>query len=331
MSDSSEETFLKTGDEFRNSLRDGREVWYQGEIMEDVTTHPATSGGIDILAAAFDSQHDPETRDIVTYLREDGARISKAWMIPRTRDDLRSRRECIAFFAMQTFGVFGRQMDMIATTQVGMAAWEHLVRKNNPDYADNILSYITYAGENNIVLAGPVADPQGWRSRGSALGRRGIPLTDTERVQQEKENVDLHIDGKVLPGGLRVMKENDEGIWISGAKVVGSVAPQANEMLVSNLALPDPTPDSAFWLLVPVGSEGVRLVCREHVSMPGASPQDHPLASRGEEMDALVIFEDVFVPRWRICSYQWTEIGRHYGQIGALEHWHTLIKLLGQG
>src|SRR5262249_25275850 len=153
--------------------------------------------------------------------------------------------------------------------------------------ADNIRPYIAFAGENNLVLAGPVADPQGWRSRGSALGRRGIPLTDTQAVESARENTDLRIDGKVLPGGLRAVRETDDGIWISGAKVVGSLAPQANELLVSNLALPDPSPDSAFWLLVPVGSEGVRLVCREHVSMPGAFFQDHPLASRGEEMDAL--------------------------------------------
>jgi 4-hydroxyphenylacetate 3-monooxygenase len=322
-----EQTFLKTGDEFRATLRDGREVWYQGELVDDVTSHPATAGGIDILAAAFDAQHDPATRDVLTFVRDDGARVSKAWMVPRTKEDLYSRRECIEYLARQSFGVFGRQMDMIATTQVGMAAWEHLIRAHTPEYADNIGPYIAFAGENNVVLAGPVADPQGWRSRGSALGRRGIPLTDTQPVADERENTDLRIDGKVIPGGLRAVKQTEDGIWISGAKVVGSVAPQANELLVSNLALPDPTPDSAFWLLVPVGSDGIRLVCREHVSQPGAPFQDHPLASRGEEMDALVIFEEVFVPRWRICSLGWTEIGKHYGRIGALEHWHTLIKL----
>jgi 4-hydroxyphenylacetate 3-monooxygenase len=80
-------------------------------------------------------------------------------------------------------------------------------------------------------------------------------------------------------------------------------------------------------MLVPVNSEGVRLVCREATVHAGSSFQDHPIASLGEEMDSLVLFEDVFVPRWRICSYRWTDIGKHYGQIGALEHWHTLTRL----
>jgi 4-hydroxyphenylacetate 3-monooxygenase len=320
-------SFLRTGEEFKDSLRDGREVWYDGERVDDVTTHFATAGGIDLIARGYDAQHEPETQDVLTIIREDGARISKAWMVPRTKEDLKSRREAVEHLARSNFGIFGRQMDMIATTQVGMAAFEHLIREHSPDYANNIRPYIQWAGENNIMLAAPVADPQGWRTRGSALGRRGVPLFDTSDGGEAKSDVDLHIDGKVIPGALRVVKENDDGVWISGAKVVGSVAPQCNEMIVSNIALPDPTPEGAFWMLVPVGSEGVRLISREATVHSAASFHDHPIASLGEEIDALVIFEDVFVPRWRVCSYRWTDIGKYYGQIAALEHWHTLTKL----
>jgi 4-hydroxyphenylacetate 3-monooxygenase len=321
---------LMTGDRFRESLRDGREVWYKGERVEDVTTHPATSGGIDLLAAAYDAQHDPETHDTLTFEREDGARVSKAWMVPRTKEDLKRRRESVEFLAMQSFGIFGRQLDMIACTHVGMEAHKHLLREHNPEYADNITGTIQRAGERNALLAAPVADPQGWRSRGSALGRRGIPLFDEEKakgVDADGNALDLQVDGTVIPGSLRVVRQDSTGIWISGAKIVASVGPQAHDLLVSNLALPDPSPESSFWLLVPVSSPGVRLVCREMVSHPEAPFHDHPIASRGEEMDALAIFEDVYVERERICSLGWTELGRHYGQIGALEHWHTLARL----
>lgn len=37
------------------------------------------------------------------------------------------------------------------------------------------------ADEHNLILAATVADPQGWRSRGSALGRRSVPLFDETR------------------------------------------------------------------------------------------------------------------------------------------------------
>jgi 4-hydroxyphenylacetate 3-monooxygenase len=327
MSTVTQTSFLKGGEEYRRSLRDGREVWYQGQRIEDVTAHFATAGGVGLIARAYDEQHADESRDILTFVREDGARISKAWMVPRTREDLSSRRQAVEHLARSYFGVFGRQPDMIATTQIGMLAFEHLIREHSPRYADNIGEYVRWAAEQNIVLAAPVADPQGWRTRGSALGRRGIPLFDTSATTESTSNVDLRIDGKVIPGALRVVKEGADGVWISGAKVVASVAPQCHEMIVSNIALPDPTPEGAFWMLVPVNSSGVRLICREATVNHNSAFHDHPLASLGEEMDALVLFEDVFVPNWRIMSYRWTDIGKHYGQIGALEHWHTLTRL----
>ena len=264
----------------------------------------------------------------MTFEREDGARVSTAWMIPRSREDLRSRRACVEHLAKRTFGVFGRQMDMIATTQIGMVAMSELIRKHSPDYADHIAPYVDYAAEHNLMLSAPVADPQGWRSRGSALGRRGIPLVDETATEYSRtEAVDLHIDDKIIPGALRVMKEFEDGFVISGAKVVATVGPQAHEMIILNIALPDPTPEGSLWALVPVNSEGVRFICREAVSHPEARFYDHPVASRGEEMDALVILEDVFVPYWRVCSYRWTDLGKNYGDIGALEHWHTLTRM----
>ncbi len=319
---------LLDGEGYRQSLRDGRRVFYRGELIEDVTAHPATSGGIDLLAESYDAQFDPDLQDVLTFVRPDGARVSKAWLIPRSRDDLRSRRACVEHLARRTFGIFGRQMDMIATTQIGMAANLELIRRHSPDYAENILPYIDYAAEGNLILAAPVADPQGWRSRGSALGRRGVPLFDETKAALVRDGeLGLRRGDRVIPGALQVVRESDEGLWISGTKVVATVAPQGHEMVVSNIALPDPSPEGSLWALVPVGAEGVRLVCRETTAEPEASFHDHPIASRGDEADAVALFEEVFVPRWRVHSYRWTDIGKHYGDIGALEHWHTLTRI----
>jgi 4-hydroxyphenylacetate 3-monooxygenase len=322
-----ERTLLKTGEEYRAALRDGRDVWYLGERVADVTTHPATAGGVSLIAEAYDAHHEPAHREALTYVRDDGARVTKAWMIPRTREDLRRRRECVEHLARETFGVFGRQMDMIAATQVGMVAFDHLVREHCPAYAGHAATYVEWAAEQGIMLAAPLADPQGWRSRGSALGRRGIPLYDEEGEPGASALTLTLESGHRMPSTLGVVRTSAEGMWISGAKVVGSAAPQCQEMLVSNVALPDPTPDRSLWMLVPAGSEGVRLLCRESTARPGASRHDHPISSRGEEMDALVLFDEVFVPHWRICSYGWTGLSRRYGEIAALEHWHTLTRL----
>jgi len=52
---------IRTGEEYKASLRDGREVWMSGERVEDVTTHPMFKPLVDVRAHIYDMQHDPAT------------------------------------------------------------------------------------------------------------------------------------------------------------------------------------------------------------------------------------------------------------------------------
>jgi 4-hydroxyphenylacetate 3-monooxygenase len=325
-----ETSFLKSGEQYRESLRDGREVWFDGERVEDVTVHPALAGGIDILADMYDDQLRPETQELTTYVRDDGSRIGMGFVVPRSPEELRARRECAEHYFRKTFGVFGRQIDMIPTVDCGLIWLLPELRKHDPEHAENNLAYVNWAQENNVMQSAPVADPQGFRSRGSALGRRGTVLFSDERGDQPY-NVEADFlvveDGKRIANSLRVIDESDEGVVISGAKVVGSVAPQAHEITISNLTIPDPVPEAAIYCRVPANAPGVKMICREAVTRPDWSLQDHPLDARGEEMDCLVIYEEVFVPWWRVGMYRWTEFGPTYTRFGALEWWHTMTRL----
>jgi 4-hydroxyphenylacetate 3-monooxygenase len=313
-------TFLKSGEQYKESLRDGREVWYDGELVEDVTTHPAFAGGVDILADMYEDQVRPETHDVVSYDRENGDRVSMAFMVPRSPEDLRRRRECAEHYFKKTFGVFGRQIDMISTIDVGVVWLLPELREHDPEHAENNLGYLKWAQENNPLLSAPVADPQGHRSRGSALGRG-----DTAASGVDEDF--LVIDGKRIANTLRVIDTNDEGLVISGAKVVGSVAPQANELVVASLTVPDQVKESSIYAHVPANAPGVKMICREQVSMPGASRMDHPVDALGEEMDCLVIYEEVFIEWWRVGMYGWTDFVSQYRRFGALEWFHTLTRL----
>ena len=82
-----------------------------------------------------------------------GARVTSAYLIPRTRDDLRFRREGIKFVARQTFGTVGRGIDMIATLPIGMLSENPSFKRECPEYADNIHWYIKHL-EENIAAAG---------------------------------------------------------------------------------------------------------------------------------------------------------------------------------
>ena len=52
---------LRTAEEYRESLRDGRRVYYRGEAVADVTTHPVLRHGVDHAALDFDLAHSPDT------------------------------------------------------------------------------------------------------------------------------------------------------------------------------------------------------------------------------------------------------------------------------
>ena len=81
-----EDACLRTGEQYRESLRDGRRVIVDGREVEDVTRCPGLAAGIDTFAALFDAQFDPATRDVTTCVdRATGRRIATGWLVPRTR------------------------------------------------------------------------------------------------------------------------------------------------------------------------------------------------------------------------------------------------------
>jgi 4-hydroxyphenylacetate 3-monooxygenase len=300
------ETGLKTGDEYREALRDEREVWYRGERVEDVTTHPATSGAIDVYADLYDQQFEAAHQDVLTFVREDGRRVSTCWMVPRTPEDLARKRACTEHIAWHTCGVMGRQPDLLPWTHIGLVGVHPSFQRHCPEHADNLLRYVDRAQEENTHLAGVIIEPQGTRSRSALAG-------------EERDGV------------LHVVEENAEGIVIRGARAVGSYAAQANELLVGNIYYPNVRPNESFWCALPVGSSpGLRLILRETTAAPpDASDYEHPLAVRGEETDCFVIFRDVLVPWDRVFSVGAPELHNPllFGEVARGEHWHALNRV----
>ena len=301
-----QKTFLKNGEEYVRSLQDGREVIYKGERVEDVTTHFATGGGIRSIADIYDQQFDPEAQKVLTYVRDDGERVTASYLVPRTKDDLRFRREGIKHVARSTWGTHGRGIDMIATLPLGMLAELPAFKRGCPEYAENIVWYRQHCEENNIHLAETIVDPQGFRSRASG--------TTPETPPPDRATA-------------RIVKESKEGIWISGVKGVGTAAPQANEVVIGSFH--PPLDEESFWVYVPIDSPGLKVICREVVHRPGSSAYDHPLTSKGEEIESVVAFDNLFVPRERIIALKNRELhGVNFYNVWArLEHWYTFVRI----
>ena len=126
------------------------------------------------------------------------------------------------------------------------------------------------------------------------------------------------------------MKEDSKGIYISGVKGVGTAVPQANELVIGSFH--PPLDEESFWVYVPVDSPGLKVFCREVVHRPDSSPYDHPLTSRGEEIESIVAFDNLFVPNERIIAKSNRELhGVNFYNVWArLEHWYTFVRIVAK-
>jgi 4-hydroxyphenylacetate 3-monooxygenase len=268
-----------------------------------------TGPGIATIADIFEDQLRPETQDLLTYVRPDGARATASYFVPRTKEDLAWRRQGIEHVTRKTFGMFGRGIDMISTSIIGYVSEYPTFKEACPEFAENIFAYRDYAEENNIHLGATIVDPQGYRARASGTA-------DTE-VPPER-------------GTLRIVKENSEGIWISGVKGVGTAVPQANELIIGGFH--PPLDEESFWVVVPVDSPGIRMYCREKVHTTGATAREHPLDVRGEEIEAILAYDEVFVPRDRIFSMKQKSLHgvNFYNIMARHEHWYTFVRTMAR-
>src|SRR5229473_3165384 len=93
---------MRTGADYRKSLRDGRRVWVLGEgPIDDVTTHPATQPMVDEYVAWYDRHFDPAWQDVVLVRPgAEGARLPVSYLVPRSADDLSRMGRC---FSATTF------------------------------------------------------------------------------------------------------------------------------------------------------------------------------------------------------------------------------------
>ena len=87
---------IRTGDEYRESLRDGRAVWIDGEQVHDVPTHPAFKSIVDARARIYDLAHEQATHEVMTYVDEEsGERCPVGAKRPLTKQDWRDKRAAV--------------------------------------------------------------------------------------------------------------------------------------------------------------------------------------------------------------------------------------------
>ena len=260
---------LRTGAQYLEGLRDGREVWLAGERVADVTQHPPLAACACSLAEHFDLQHDPAYAGILTSISpRTSAPISRAWHLPRSAEDLTCGREMFEFIERRAGGVLGRHPQYMASLVMSLYHSRHRIADVNAEWAQNIADHFDYCREHDLAVSFSAIDPHRDRTRPASA------LTY-----------------------LSVVERRQDGVIVRGAQMAATNSIYADEYLCT-VNRRDAERREALYFSISIATPGLKLVCRPSLSHAGEP--DHPLSSRWDEMDVWVIFDDVFVPRNRI-------------------------------
>ena len=265
----------RTGSEFLAGLRKPREIWVGDDRVADVVSHPAFAGAAQTLAELFDLQHqaaeiclmpDPET----------GEPINVSHLIPRSRADLERRHRCLQRTAEFTVGLMGRTPDYMNVTYAGFAGRaDEWVADGSDRGAANLVDYQKLLARKDISLTHTIVHP----TIDKATGDAPAPGNDV---------------------ALHKVADTAHGIVVRGARILATLAPFADELAVYPAhPLPEGADAYALSFCIPMGTPGLKFLCRDSCSTP-PNLFDRPLSSRFDEQDAFVIFDDVEIPRDRL-------------------------------
>ena len=294
---------VRRGEEYLESLKDGRCLWLMGERVEDVTTHPALAGCARSVAEVYDLQHDPAYHELLTIPSPGtGQPVSRAYLLPQSVDDLAGQRRMYETLVRRAGGVAARLPQHLATVVTGLYDMRPLLGREDPVFIDRVTEFFEYCRENDRSIATVFSNP---------LHHRSYPVSRQEP--------------------LRVTERRADGIVVRGAKGVGTQAPYANELFCMAPPRPDLTPDEGVYFAAPVNAKGLHVICREPLASPNQA--DHPVSASWDEMDAIVVFDDVFVPWERVFYLRRSpaidlafESQLFQGAVG-LGPWYVLVRM----
>jgi 4-hydroxyphenylacetate 3-monooxygenase len=272
---------IRTGRQYLDSLRDGREVYIDGKRVADVTTHPSFKPLVDIRARIYDMQHEAATRDILSY-QENGEWNAVANKLPRTQQDWWDKRKATDTVLDAIGGIVTRVGDETVGEMWSLFDGQDLLNEVDERFSANIRRHIDEVLRGDPFHVSANTDPKGDRSK---------------PPQEQDPDMLLH-----------VVKETDAGIVVRGAKYETAAA-YANQAFTKptianwgNAALSE----YAVGFVCNLGSPGLKFICRSGFA-GRAAPADYPLANKFDEIDALVIFDDVLVPWENVLFYRHTK------------------------
>lgn len=284
---------IRTGKDYLESLKDGRQVYIDGEQVEDVTTHPALKGISQTVAKMYDLIADP-ANDMTFTSPTTGNPVSKAYMIPKSVEDLTEKRIAQRKIAELSYGLVGRSPEHVANFITGFASNPELFAEDDQKYADNVLRFYEKSRDEHLFGAYVIVPPQ------------------TDRSKPTHEQDDPYIAASVY-------EERDDGIVIRGAQMLATGGAVSDYVFLSSIQPLRPGEENrAISVAVPMNSPGMKLYLRRGYATGQPSKYDYPLSTQFDETDALAVFEDVFIPWEHVFVYKNIDLTyRHFFETPA--------------
>jgi 4-hydroxyphenylacetate 3-monooxygenase len=289
----------RTGQQYKERLAaTSPTIQIGGEtVSRDIPSHPAFKNIVNTYARLYDLQHRPELKDVMTYTSPTtGDPVGTSFMVPRTKEDLVKRREAMAVWARDANGMLGRTGDYMNASLMALSEAGPWFAQADKGFGENIKKYYEKVREEDLLMTHTLIPPRANRSQTTQTG------------------------GELA---ARIVKEDDNGIVVRGARMLATIGPFSDELLVFPSTILKGTPeDEPFSFAFAISSDhpGLSYICRDTMDQ-NRSHFDHPLGSRYEEMDAVVVFDDVHVPYERCFMIGNPELANgFYNDTSAVVH-----------
>jgi 4-hydroxyphenylacetate 3-monooxygenase len=286
----------RSGNNYLSSLRKlNAEVWIGGERVTDVTSHPAFKNCARSVASLYDMQM--EHPEQMTY-RTDEGRAGLSFIQPKSVDDVQRRSRMMKAWADFSGGMLGRSPDYLNASIAAMAGAHDFFAASDKRFGDNVVNYYHEARKHDWCATHTLVNPRASRAKGWAGG------TDEDLA-------------------LKVVEKTHDGIIVNGTRMLATLAPLSEELLVfpSTVLKVEPAAEPfALAFAINCNVPGLKFICRDSFDL-GRSHFDYPLSSRFEEMDCVVIFNNVTVPWERVflCGDP-ARCNALYGDTNAVVH-----------
>lgn len=275
-------------------LKKPRPVWVNGQKVTQLEAEPSFKGAIDIILRYY------------KLLESDGFHFDYAGgvsaislMPPRSPADLAKKRVAYQAVANLSFGMLGRTPDFMNAALCAMKSHKDFFGTGEfTNFSDNVDNFYERCARDNLFIGHGAINPQIDRSRSLAL--------------QENAYV-----------GVACTKTEPSGIRVSGAKMIVTLAPIADELLIFNMpGLTSADTDYALAFTVPTNAEGLKIICRKPLTHDSSSAFDYPLSSKIDEIDSYLVFEDVFIPWQDVFIFKDVEKSNRFYDVTKTRH-HT--------